>query len=122
MFIRNSVLAAFVMLPAIALAAEPHQHGMPGMEGGMATANEEAMKAFAAANEKMMRDMHGIPMSGDADRDFVTMMIPHHQGAIDMAEIVLKYGKDPQVKALAEAIVKAQDKEIADMKDWLAKH
>jgi uncharacterized protein (DUF305 family) len=50
------------------------------------------------------------------------MMIPHHQGAIDMAEVVLEYGKDPEIKALPGAIVAAQEKEIAEMKDWLAKH
>jgi uncharacterized protein (DUF305 family) len=48
-------------------------------------------------------------------------MIPHHQGAIDMAKVVLKYGKDPEMKKLAEDIIKAQDTEIAFMKGWLAK-
>ena len=60
------------------------------------------------------------PMTGDADRDFVSMMIPHHQGAIDMAEVVLKYGKDPKVKKLAQDIIKAQKHEIAMMQAWLA--
>lgn len=77
-------------------------------------------KAFAEANARMHADMT-IPFTGDADVDFVRGMIPHHQGAIDMANIVLKYGKDPEIKALAEAIVKAQDSEIAFMKGWLAK-
>jgi uncharacterized protein (DUF305 family) len=49
-------------------------------------------------------------------------MIPHHQGAIDMAEIVLKYGKDPETRKLAEEIVKTQTAEIAFMREWLAKH
>lgn len=77
-------------------------------------------KAFAEANARMHADMT-IPFTGDADVDFVRGMIPHHQGAIDMANIVLKYGRDPEIKALAEAIVKAQDSEIAFMKGWLAK-
>jgi uncharacterized protein (DUF305 family) len=114
---RNVVLAIAAMVPVVAFAAEAG-HDM----GGMAMGNEEAMKAFAAANEKMMQGMHGMAMSGDVDRDFVTMMIPHHQGAIDMAEVVLKYGKDPEIKALAGAIVAAQEKEIGEMKAWLAKH
>jgi uncharacterized protein (DUF305 family) len=117
---RNAFLALVAMLPVAAHAAET-SHDMSQM-GGMATGNEEAMKAFAAANEKMMAGMHGMAMTGDVDKDFVTMMIPHHQGAIDMAEVVIKYGRDAQIKALAEAIVKAQAKEIAEMKDWLVKH
>jgi uncharacterized protein (DUF305 family) len=49
-------------------------------------------------------------------------MIPHHQGAIDMANIELKYGKDETLRAMAKAIVEAQEKEIKEMKDWQAKH
>ncbi len=49
-------------------------------------------------------------------------MIPHHQGAIDMAKIVLTYGKDPELRKLAEAVIAAQDSEIAFMKAWLAKN
>jgi len=62
------------------------------------------------------------PGTGDADRDFVGMMIPHHQGAIDMAKYELAHGKDPAMLRLARAIVAAQDKEIAEMNAWQAKH
>ena len=80
--------------------------------------------SVAAANEamsKMMADM-SKPYSGDADQDFVSHMIPHHQGAIDMAEIELKYGNDPKLKQLAGRVIAAQQREIAFMQAWQAKH
>ena len=69
--------------------------------------------------------MHGamdIAYTGNADVDFVKGMIPHHAGAIDMAKTVLAFGKDPEVKKLAESIIKAQETEIAQMNDWLKKN
>ena len=67
----------------------------------------------------MHRDMHNAQYSGDADHDFVTMMIPHHQGAIDMAKAVLLYGKDPQMRRLAQEIITDQQSEIQLMQLWL---
>jgi uncharacterized protein (DUF305 family) len=62
------------------------------------------------------------PITGDADRDFAAMMIPHHEGAVDMAKIELTYGKDPELKKLAKQILEAQQPEIGQMKAWLVAH
>jgi uncharacterized protein (DUF305 family) len=77
-----------------------------------------ASQAYDKANIEMHKGMD-ITFTGDADVDFARGMIPHHNGAVDMAKIVLKYGKDPALRKLAEEIVKAQETEIAFMKDWL---
>jgi uncharacterized protein (DUF305 family) len=85
--------------------------------------NAAAVKdAMMKADHQMMMGMDSAPMTGDADKDFVAMMIPHHQGAIDMAKVELKFGKDATLRALAQAIVDAQEKEIAQMKAWQQAH
>ena len=76
--------------------------------------------AFKGVNAKMHQGMN-ITFSGNADRDFVQAMIPHHEGAVDMAKIVVAFGKDPEVRKLAESIIKAQEEEIALMKSWQQK-
>jgi hypothetical protein len=74
--------------------------------------------ALHGVNQKMHAAMN-IAFTGDADADFVRGMIPHHQGAVEMAKVVLAFGKDPAVRKLAEEIVKAQETEIALMQSWL---
>ena len=79
-----------------------------------AFAQEPAAQAFTAAMEKMMADMH-MESTGDADKDFAMMMIPHHQSAIDMAKVELEFGDDPQLRTLAEEVIEAQEREIAEL-------
>jgi len=67
----------------------------------------------------MSAAMNAAPMTGDPDRDFLAMMIPHHQGAIDMAGLVLVHGRDPLTRALAGEIIASQGAEIASMRDRL---
>ena len=77
---------------------------------------------FEKAMEKMHKPMMAGVMNADTDVAFVKGMIPHHQGAIDMAEVELRYGKDPELRALAEKIIAAQKEEIQLMNKWLELH
>ena len=151
MKILTTIIAlSLLAMPLNARAEDPHaQHDMKGMREmkcmqGMKCMNEakdmkdmkgmdgmhdmkamgadasESSKAFAEVNMKMHKDMT-MEFTGNPDVDFAKGMIPHHQGAIEMAKVVLKYGKDPEMKKLAEEIINAQDTEIAFMKGWLAK-
>lgn len=113
------VAAAFAGLVAggsgyVLAQSAPHGHGTQ-------PAQSASTQAFIAANDRMHRDM-AIQYSGNADRDFVAGMIPHHQGAIDMAEVELKYGKDPKAREFAAKIIEAQKAEIEEMNAWLKEH
>jgi uncharacterized protein (DUF305 family) len=117
------LLAATVILcftPGLAMADDMGTMKMGTMKMDTEqTAGSPADKAFTQSMRKMMKNMDVKP-TGKTDRDFVIMMMPHHQGAIDMAKVELKYGKDPMLLKLAADIVEAQEKEIAEMKAWLA--
>ncbi len=96
------------------------QHGaMPhGDHGAMTGDLTASTRAYMEANMRMHEGMT-IDFTGNADVDFARGMIPHHQGAIDMARIVLEHGEDPEIRALAEAIIAAQESEIAFLQQWL---
>ncbi|MCX4198377.1 DUF305 domain-containing protein [Methylobacterium oryzae] len=79
-----------------------------------------ATRAFRDVDAEMHRNMD-IRYSNDVDVDFVRGMIPHHKGAVAMAKVALQYSKDPEIRKLAEDIIKAQDIEIAQMEAFLKK-
>jgi uncharacterized protein (DUF305 family) len=101
------------MLAASSVAFAQGDHAM--------TPNDPAAQAFMDANQAMMDAMAAMPSTGDPDKDFALMMTPHHEGAVAMAEVVLQYGDDPELRALAESIIKDQTEEIAWMREWLAR-
>ena len=78
-------------------------------------------KAFKAVDNRMMKAMNH-PMIGNTDQDFVAGMLPHHAGAVDMAKVEIRYGKDPEMLRLAHSIIAAQEKEIVQMQRWQALH
>ena len=80
------------------------------------------MHAMNASMKHMDIDMASAPMSGDIDHDFAAMMIPHHQGAVDMAKAELSYGKDPVMRRLAQEIIVDQESEIDAMQLWLTRN
>lgn len=143
------IALALLALPGPAFAQSSHQgHGAApapaaapmgkmGM-GGMGMMNMDSMPAmmktmmpspsdaastkdFKSADMKMMHDM-AVPYTGNPDVDFRAKMIPHHQGAIDMAKVALAHAKDETTKALAAQIIKDQEREIAEMREWLSKN
>ena len=100
--------------------ADPHAgHGShQGHSSSGSSKATTATKKYQQINDNMHKSMD-IKFTGDADKDFLAAMIPHHQGAIDMAEVVVQYGKNPKVRQLAQEIITMQMKEIADMKQLL---
>jgi uncharacterized protein (DUF305 family) len=95
-------------LLALALAAGTAAHAADSAEAAFLAENQAAMT-------KMMTAMEVKP-SGDVDRDFVAMMVPHHQGAVDMAQALLRYGRNEQLRRLAQEIIATQQQEITVMR------
>ncbi len=109
-------IVAYKFLPPMSMGA------MDGMNHATMDGSNVApsTKAFDGAMTAMMKGMINAP-TGKPDLDFMQGMIPHHQGAIEMSKVVLQFGKDAEVKTLAENVIKAQESEIAFMTSWLNK-
>jgi len=104
-----------VLIPTVTWAAwqqNSHSHG------GIAREDSDWAELMASM-DRMDSAMASVKRSGDSDVDFVKLMLPHHQAALDMAKTQLMYGKDPQMRRLAQEIITEQQSEIELMQLWL---
>jgi uncharacterized protein (DUF305 family) len=102
----------------IILYATVYSPGSFGHEGMATTSSGDAHHKMHQAMDGMHKDMMGMKSKGDVDQDFVSMMIRHHQGAIEMAQVELAEGKDPRAKEFARKIIDQQKKEIEELQNW----
>jgi uncharacterized protein (DUF305 family) len=119
--IAAAAFAAMLCLAGgTAVAQESHDgHGTaPAAQAQVSPASA----GYREAMDRMHEAMSAMQDTGDADVDFARGMIPHHQAAIDMAKIVLEFGKDPEIRKLAEDVIKAQEGEIEQLDKWLEEH
>jgi len=120
---QESKPMAMAATPLPAQCGQPAEasadHKMPGMGDMDMSGMDEAQKASMAAMMKMHPAMMQGMMAKDPDVAFACGMIAHHQGAIDMAEVELKYGDNDEAKKMAQTIIDAQTKEIGEFKQWL---
>ena len=111
---------ALALIASLALAQEENAESMEGMDHSNMdmSSTPEHMQGFMGAMDTMMQTMP-MESSGMVDADFLLMMIPHHQSAIDMARVELEQGEDEETKAMAQEIIDAQEAEIAEMRAML---
>lgn len=110
--------AAFALTTTLAPAQEADpMAGMDHSPEAMATMSP-AMQGYMGAMDTMMKAMP-MESAGDPDADFLMMMIPHHQSAIDMARVELEQGDDPATRELAQKVIDAQEAEISQMQEML---
>jgi Domain of unknown function (DUF305) len=109
-FVFQFLAIAFILLGFLQPLALADTHSKHHSE-----INTAFTQAMNIGMKRMMSDMHQPGMTGNADVDFLAMMIPHHEGAVEMARLVLLYGNDPLVRQLAEEIIASQQVEIAAM-------
>lgn len=120
-FIKTTLLLSTLLLTFMPFSAQAEE-SMKMDHSKMNHAASTPKDVYAESMAKMHEDMMAVKPTGDADVDFVQGMIPHHQGAVDMANVVLEKGRDPEIRKLAEDIIKAQESEMKLMHSWLDAH
>ena len=110
-----------LLISCWALAVQAPQHGS-NAQAGDKLAVDPGWTELNDSMQKMHVAMASVKSSGSSDIDFVRLMLPHHQAAIDMAKTQLMYGKDPQMRRLAQEIITDQQSEIELMQLWLKQH
>ena len=113
------VVAGILGIEGSLHAAGAFAHSQSGSQMSQSMSMSKGDMEMMTAMSTMQKKMNAIHMTGDQDRDFITMMIPHHRSAMDMATIELRHGKRAEVKALAKDIIASQGSEIAKMTGWL---
>ena len=112
---KKDALASAAPAAQEPMSVAEHRRSPEGSSAAVPLSEKPFLQENATAMAKMMHDM-SIKPTGDVDRDFVAMMVPHHQGAIDMAKAELRYGKNEQLRRLAQEIIVTQQQEIAAMR------
>lgn len=112
------LLALLILIPLVALAA---RRQVPQAQGRMAMQDPNWTELMGSM-DRMNAALASVEPSGADDEDFVRLMLPHHQAAIDMAKSELIYGKDPQIRRLAQEIITDQQSEIQLMQLWVKQH
>lgn len=117
---KATLFAAMFLLPALPALAQTQNTQSSSQSSSGATS--PAAKADKAAMAKMHQQMMDAPLSGNADQDFAAEMIPHHEGAVAMAKVELQYGHSPELRRMAEDIIKSQDRQIGELRQWQKDH
>lgn len=108
---------------ALAILAAPLLWAAPSLAQGASqpATSQGATAGYHAAMEKMNREIAAEAPSGNADRDFASMMAKHHQAAIDMARVELEHGRDSEMRRMAEEVIQKQQQEIGELRSWLSR-
>jgi uncharacterized protein (DUF305 family) len=115
MFVASLLFLVGTLFLCAHVQAETHMHGNR-------LTDDADWSELISSMDKMHMAMNAVVRSGNSDIDFVRLMLPHHQAAVDMAKTQLLYGKDPQLRRLAQEIIIDQQLEIELMQHWLQQH